>query len=192
MGGGRGADVLDNPLTAVLWLAGSSMSEGKSLKDGDLLSLGSFSTLLSPKPGTTVIVRDTGLTFFPVKFSVTIRMTPSLLECNVESREIDQHARSRSLTRVGQSRIVLPWELSMLPWRVGSSGGPQGKWQDGGDGDGETRGGLFATRVRGVRPGERVSFSTGRLVCRQRHPGGPSCTAGACEAWLQGHPGDAH
>jgi 2-keto-4-pentenoate hydratase len=70
LGGGKGADVLDNPLNAVLWLAASLKAEGKSLKDGDLLSLGSFSALLPPKAGSTVTVRYTGLAFIPVEVSV--------------------------------------------------------------------------------------------------------------------------
>jgi 2-keto-4-pentenoate hydratase len=70
LGGGKGADVLDNPLNAVLWLAASLKAEGKSLKEGDLLSLGSFSALLPPKAGSTVTVRYTGLAFLPVEVSV--------------------------------------------------------------------------------------------------------------------------
>jgi 2-keto-4-pentenoate hydratase len=70
LGGGKGADVLDNPLNAVLWLAESFRAEGKSLKDGDLLSLGSFSALLPPKAGLTATVRYTGLSFVPVEVSV--------------------------------------------------------------------------------------------------------------------------
>jgi 2-keto-4-pentenoate hydratase len=70
LGGGKGADVLDNPLNAVLWLAESLRVEGKSLKEGDLLSLGSFSALLPPKPGLTATVRYTGLSFVPVEISV--------------------------------------------------------------------------------------------------------------------------
>jgi 2-keto-4-pentenoate hydratase len=70
LGGGKGADVLGNPLSAVLWLAASLRAEGKTLRDGDLLSLGSFSALLPPKPGLTATVRYTGLSFVPVEVSV--------------------------------------------------------------------------------------------------------------------------
>ena len=70
LGGGKGADVLDNPLNAVLWLAESLRAEGKSLKNNDLLSLGSFSALLPPKAGLTATVRYTGLSFVPVEVSV--------------------------------------------------------------------------------------------------------------------------
>ena len=70
LSGGKGADVLNNPLNAVLWLAQSLKAEGKSLRDGDLLSLGSFSALLPPKAGSTATVRYTGLGFVPVEVSV--------------------------------------------------------------------------------------------------------------------------
>jgi 2-keto-4-pentenoate hydratase len=70
LSGGKGADVLNNPLNAVLWLAQSLKVEGKSLRDGDLLSLGSFSALLPPKAGSTATVRYTGLGFVPVEVSV--------------------------------------------------------------------------------------------------------------------------
>jgi 2-keto-4-pentenoate hydratase len=71
LGGGKGADVLDNPLNAALWLAESLKAEGKALKEGDLLWLGSFSALLPPKAGSTVTVRYTGLAFLPVEVSVS-------------------------------------------------------------------------------------------------------------------------
>ncbi len=71
LGGGKGSDVLDNPLNAVLWIAESLRAEGKALKNGDLLSLGSFSALLPPKPGTTVTVRYIGLTPSPAQVTVT-------------------------------------------------------------------------------------------------------------------------
>lgn len=71
LGGGKGSDILDNPLNAVLWIAESLRAEGNSLKNGDLLSLGSFSALLPPKPGTTVTVRYTGLSPAPAEVKVT-------------------------------------------------------------------------------------------------------------------------
>lgn len=49
---GKGAAILDQPLNAVLWLAADLKRSGLALKKGDLLSLGSFSRLLPPKPGT--------------------------------------------------------------------------------------------------------------------------------------------
>jgi 2-keto-4-pentenoate hydratase len=70
VGGGKGADVLNNPLNVVLWIIESLKAEGKTLKNGDLLSLGSFSALLPPKAGSTITVRYTGLT--PVPAEVTV------------------------------------------------------------------------------------------------------------------------
>lgn len=63
---GRGADVLAHPLNAVVWLVQDLAREGRVLKKGDLVSLGSFSKLLSPKPGLTVAVRYEGLPGTPV------------------------------------------------------------------------------------------------------------------------------
>jgi 2-keto-4-pentenoate hydratase len=71
LGGGKGSDVLDNPLNAVLWIAESLRGEGKAVKNGDLLSLGSFSALLPPKPGMTFTVRYTGLTAGSPEVKVT-------------------------------------------------------------------------------------------------------------------------
>lgn len=58
---GKGSDVLEHPLNAVVWLAGALAKEGLALKPGDLVSLGSFSPLLPPKPGLTVLVSYEGL-----------------------------------------------------------------------------------------------------------------------------------
>lgn len=71
VGGGKGADVLNNPLNAVLWIAESLKGEGKALKNGDLLSLGSFSALLPPKAGDTITVRYIGLAPVPAEVTVT-------------------------------------------------------------------------------------------------------------------------
>jgi len=71
VGGGKGADILNNPLNVVLWIAESLKTEGKTLKNGDLLSLGSFSALLPPKRGSAITVRYTGLTPVPVEVTVT-------------------------------------------------------------------------------------------------------------------------
>jgi 2-keto-4-pentenoate hydratase len=71
VGGGKGADILNNPLNAVLWIAESLKAEGKVLKNGDLLSLGSFSALLPPKAGSTITVRYTGLTPMPAEVTIT-------------------------------------------------------------------------------------------------------------------------
>ena len=71
VGGGNGADVLNNPLNVVLWIVDSLKAEGKTLKNGDLLSLGSFSALLPPKAGSTITVRYTGLASVPAEVTVT-------------------------------------------------------------------------------------------------------------------------
>jgi 2-keto-4-pentenoate hydratase len=63
---GKGSDVLGHPLSAVVWLAQDMAREGKSLKVGDLVSLGSFSKLLPPRPGLKVEVAYWGLPGTPV------------------------------------------------------------------------------------------------------------------------------
>ena len=70
LGGGKGSDILDNPLITVLWIAESLRAEDKALKNGELLSLGSFSALLPPKPGTTITVRYIGLIPGPAEVRV--------------------------------------------------------------------------------------------------------------------------
>jgi 2-keto-4-pentenoate hydratase len=51
---GKGSDVLEHPLNAVVWLAQDMARDGRALKKGDLVSLGSFSKLMPPKPGLAV------------------------------------------------------------------------------------------------------------------------------------------
>jgi 2-keto-4-pentenoate hydratase len=63
---GKGSDVLGHPLNAVVWLAQDLAREGLALKKGDLLSLGSFSKLMPPKPGLAVEVGYQGLPGNPV------------------------------------------------------------------------------------------------------------------------------
>jgi 2-keto-4-pentenoate hydratase len=58
---GRGSDVLEHPLNAVVWLAQDLQRNGMTLKKGDLISVGSFSKLLPPKPGLKVEVQYQGL-----------------------------------------------------------------------------------------------------------------------------------
>ena len=53
---GMGSDVLGHPLNAVVWLVRDLARNGQALKVGDLVSLGSFSKLLPPKPGLQVEV----------------------------------------------------------------------------------------------------------------------------------------
>lgn len=58
---GKGSAILGQPLNAVLWLIKDLNASGIALKKGDLLSLGSFSRLMSPKPGTGAKVSYEGL-----------------------------------------------------------------------------------------------------------------------------------
>jgi 2-keto-4-pentenoate hydratase len=66
----KGSAILENPLNAVLWLVKDLNAGGIRLKRGDLLSLGSFSRLIPPKPGTEAKVTYQGL---PGNPSVTVR-----------------------------------------------------------------------------------------------------------------------
>lgn len=61
LGGGKGSEVLEHPLNAVVWLAGALQKEDITLQPGDLVSLGSFSALLPPKAGLQVEARYQGL-----------------------------------------------------------------------------------------------------------------------------------
>jgi len=63
---GKGSDVLEHPLNAVSWLARDMARAGQSMKVGDLISLGSFSKLMPPKPGLAVEVVYNGLPGTPV------------------------------------------------------------------------------------------------------------------------------
>ena len=58
---GKGSDVLEHPLNAVVWLAQDLQRQGLALKKGDLVSVGSFSKLLPPKAGQQVEVQYQGL-----------------------------------------------------------------------------------------------------------------------------------
>jgi len=63
---GKGSDVLEHPLNAVVWLAKDLARQGLALKPGDLVSLGSFSKLMPPKPGLAVQVIYQGLPGTPM------------------------------------------------------------------------------------------------------------------------------
>jgi 2-keto-4-pentenoate hydratase len=67
---GKGDAILGQPLNAVLWLIKDLNASSIPLKKGDLLSLGSFSRLMPPKPGTGVKVSYEGLPGTP---SVSVR-----------------------------------------------------------------------------------------------------------------------
>ncbi len=66
----KGDAILGQPLNAVLWLIKDLNASGIPLKKGDLLSLGSFSRLMPPKPGTSAKVIYEGLPGTP---SVSVR-----------------------------------------------------------------------------------------------------------------------
>jgi 2-keto-4-pentenoate hydratase len=61
LGKGKGSDILEHPLNAVVWLAQALAKEGLAMKPGELISLGSFSPLLPPKPGLKATVSYQGL-----------------------------------------------------------------------------------------------------------------------------------
>lgn len=63
---GKGSATLGNPLNAAAWLARDLAAAGTPLKRGDVLSLGSFSKLVPPKPGMGVTVKYDGLPGNPV------------------------------------------------------------------------------------------------------------------------------
>ena len=62
---GAGTAILDHPLNAVIWLAQDLARDGGKLKAGDLLSLGSFTPLMPPKPGMAITVSYEGLPGMP-------------------------------------------------------------------------------------------------------------------------------
>ncbi|MFQ5585620.1 MAG: 2-keto-4-pentenoate hydratase [Thermodesulfobacteriota bacterium] len=58
---GRGSNLLGHPLKVLLWLVDSLKAEGKGLKAGDLISLGSITRMAPVQPGLTVRGRYDGL-----------------------------------------------------------------------------------------------------------------------------------
>ena len=56
-----GKAILGHPLNAVLWLVRDLKADGKALKPGDLVSLGSLGRPLVPRPGTELRVVYAGL-----------------------------------------------------------------------------------------------------------------------------------
>jgi 2-keto-4-pentenoate hydratase len=61
IGEGRGKALMGGPLAVVLWIRDSLAAEGKELVKGDLLSLGSLTKPILPRPGMTVRSIYTGL-----------------------------------------------------------------------------------------------------------------------------------
>ncbi|NEP43107.1 MAG: hypothetical protein F6K35_29340 [Okeania sp. SIO2H7] len=58
---GKGSNLLGNPLNVVLWIKDSLLAEGKQLKKGDLLSLGTITPMMPVQPNTSIRGRYTGL-----------------------------------------------------------------------------------------------------------------------------------
>ena len=71
---GKGSALLGHPLNVVLWIKNSLAAEGKKLKKGDLLSLGTVTRMMPAKPGQTVKARYLGLDpKDPVEISVIFK-----------------------------------------------------------------------------------------------------------------------
>jgi len=71
---GKGTALLGDPLSAALWIKDSVVAEGKALKKGDILSLGSITKMMPAKPGMTLKARYTGLDpKGPVEVSVSFK-----------------------------------------------------------------------------------------------------------------------
>ena len=70
---GKGSALLGDPLTVVLWIKDSLAAEGKKLKKGDLLSLGTIGKMMPAKPGVVkakyIDLDPNG----PVEISVTFK-----------------------------------------------------------------------------------------------------------------------
>jgi 2-keto-4-pentenoate hydratase len=58
---GKSSALLGDPLEVVFWIKNNLQQQGKSLKKGDLLSLGSITPLLPVAPGKTIYTRYIGL-----------------------------------------------------------------------------------------------------------------------------------
>ena len=66
-----GSAVLGHPLNSVLWLIAALKAEGKALKAGDVISLGSFGPAQQPLPGATFSATYGGLPVGPLKVRVS-------------------------------------------------------------------------------------------------------------------------
>lgn len=73
LGEGRGADLLAHPMASALWLVKALREAGIRLEPGQLLSLGSFPPVMSPRPGLVFRVAYEGL---PGAAPVTVSFTP--------------------------------------------------------------------------------------------------------------------
>lgn len=68
---GESSSLLGNPLNVVLWLRDNLQAQGKSLKPGDLLSLGTITPPIPIQPKTTIRAKYLGLAPTPVEIAVT-------------------------------------------------------------------------------------------------------------------------
>ncbi len=68
---GDGAALLGHPLHVVRWIRDAVRAEGRRLRPGMLLSLGSLTPLLPVRAGRTITARYEGLTADPVSVTVT-------------------------------------------------------------------------------------------------------------------------
>ncbi len=67
---GNSEELLGNPLNVVLWMKKSLKSEGKKLKKGDLLSLGSMTPMIPVTKGQKIRLQYVGLESKPVEIQV--------------------------------------------------------------------------------------------------------------------------
>lgn len=71
---GQGSNLLEHPLNVVLWIRDSLKAEGKKLKKGDLLSLGTITKLTPTAPNTLVRAKYIDLDpKMPVEISVKFK-----------------------------------------------------------------------------------------------------------------------
>lgn len=68
---GNSEELLGNPLNVVLWMKNSLKSEGKTLKKGDLLSLGSITPMIPVTKGQKIRLQYVGLESKPVEIKVS-------------------------------------------------------------------------------------------------------------------------
>jgi len=61
IGGGRGGDVMGNPLNALSWLADKLAADGRPLQRGMVVMTGSMVPIQFPQPGDRAVVEVTGL-----------------------------------------------------------------------------------------------------------------------------------
>jgi 2-keto-4-pentenoate hydratase len=71
---GKGSSLLGDPLNVVFWIKNSLAAEGKKLKKGDLLSLGSLTKMIPSKPASSIRASYIGLNpEGPVEITVTFK-----------------------------------------------------------------------------------------------------------------------